>query len=140
MHRSTTLRGISTISFYAADLEAAKQWYTEFLGIKPYFEVPGYLEFRVGDYQHELGIIDRRYAPAGNSDQPAGSVTYWHVDQLEHTLERLISLGAKAYQPIRALTKGFVIASVVDPFGNILGIMSNPHYLEILESKNTIQL
>ena len=24
-------------------------------------------------------------------------------------------------------------ASVVDPFGNVLGVMTNPHYLEILE-------
>ena len=27
---------------------------------------------------------------------------------------------------------GFVTASVVDPFGNILGFMNNPHYLEVL--------
>jgi hypothetical protein len=27
---------------------------------------------------------------------------------------------------------GFITASVVDPFGNILGIMYNPHYLEVL--------
>jgi len=26
------------------------------------------------------------------------------------------------------------IASVVDPFGNILGIMYNQHYLQVLES------
>jgi hypothetical protein len=30
--------------------------------------------------------------------------------------------------------KGFVTAAVVDPFGNVLGIMHNPHYLEILKS------
>jgi hypothetical protein len=27
-----------------------------------------------------------------------------------------------------------VTASVVDPFGNVLGVMSNPHYLEILRA------
>jgi len=31
---------------------------------------------------------------------------------------------------------GFVTASVVDPFGNILGVMYNKHYLEILESRH----
>ena len=35
--RSTMLRGLATISFWAADLTAAKQWYTELLGIAPYF-------------------------------------------------------------------------------------------------------
>lgn len=29
---------------------------------------------------------------------------------------------------------GFVTASVVDPFGNILGVMSTPHYLEVVAS------
>jgi len=27
---------------------------------------------------------------------------------------------------------GFVTASVVDPFGNVLGLMRSPHYLEVL--------
>jgi hypothetical protein len=29
---------------------------------------------------------------------------------------------------------GFVTAAVVDPFGNLLGIMHNPHFLEVLKS------
>jgi hypothetical protein len=28
-----------------------------------------------------------------------------------------------------------VTASVVDPFGNIIGVMYNPHYLEILAGR-----
>jgi len=132
MKKALTLRGISTISFYATDHAAAKKWYTEFLGIQPYFEVPGYFEFRIGDYQHELGIIDGHYAPEGSRTGPGGAVIFWHVDDLKATLEKLISMGAKEYQPITDRTEGFVTAAVVDPFGNILGIMSNPHYLEIL--------
>ena len=30
------------------------------MGIEPYFERPEYYEFRVGDYQHELGLMDAR--------------------------------------------------------------------------------
>ncbi|WP_343743942.1 VOC family protein [Chitinophaga sp.] len=130
-----TIRGVATISFYAADHEAAKQWYTELLGMAPYFDVPGYAEFRIGDYQHELGIIDSRYAPPGATNGPAGAVLYWHTDDLKGTLDRLIALGATEYQPITERGHGFVTASVTDPFGNILGIMYNPHYLNILESK-----
>ncbi|MBB5785348.1 VOC family protein [Nonomuraea jabiensis] len=126
------LRGFATISFYAADLEAAKTWYTELLGIEPYYQVPGYIEFRVGDYQHELGIIDARYAPAGATDGPGGSITYWHVDDPESALDRLLALGAKEYQPITERGEGFVTASVIDPFGNVLGVMYNQHYLDVL--------
>ena len=49
---------MSTVSFFAAVYVAARKWYTEFLGVEPNFEWLGYVEFRLGDYQHELGIID----------------------------------------------------------------------------------
>ena len=62
------LRGFATVSYYAADLEAAAAWYSEVLGIEPYFRRPGYIEFRVGDYEHELGIIDAQYRPAGPTE------------------------------------------------------------------------
>ncbi|MGW3321765.1 VOC family protein [Streptomyces virginiae] len=128
------LRGFATINFWADDLEAAKAWYAEVLGIAPYFERPGYAEFRVGDYQHELGIVDRRYAPPGAAEKPGGAVAYWAVDDLPAVRQRLLDLGAEEYQPVTAHgDAGFVTAAVTDPFGNVLGIMRNPHYLEVLE-------
>jgi hypothetical protein len=53
-------------------------------------------------------------------------------------VERLLDLGAVEYQPIthQGDGEGFVTASVVDPFGNLLGVMSNPHYLEILAARS----
>src|ERR671910_969477 len=129
------LRGLATVNLWADDLEAAKGWYAELLGIAPYFERLGYAEFRIGDYQHELGLIDSRYAPDASATGPAGAIVYWHVDDVAATLERMLSMGAREYE---ALThrgdKGFITASVVDPFGNILGVMRNPHYLEVLGS------
>lgn len=128
-----TLRGFATISYWAADLEAAKRWYAELLGIEPYFERPGYCEFRIGDYQHELGLIDSTYAPFDTqAPGPAGVVMYWHVDDVHATVDRLLSMGAKQLQAPQNRGEGFITASVVDPFGNILGIMYNPHYLEVL--------
>lgn len=127
------LRGFATVSYWADDLEAAKGWYAELLGVEPYFERLGYYEFRVGDYGHELGLIDGRYAPASSATGPGGAVLYWHVDDAAATLEKLLSMGAKQYQELtRWGEAGFVTASVVDPFGNVLGVMYNPHYLEVL--------
>lgn len=140
MEKAQVLRGMATISFYATDHEAAKKWYSEFLGMEPYFNVPGYAEFRVGDYQHELGIIDSKYAPEGATKGPGGAIAYWHVDDLKTTFDKLIKRGATPYQPITDHSGGngrFVTASVVDPFGNILGIMTNMHYLEIVSQKTT---
>lgn len=145
------LRGLTTVSFFADDVTAAKLWYTELLGVGPYFArpadgPPSYVEFRVGDYQHELGVIDRRYAPRGSSAAPGatpsagtgggagGAIVYWHVDDVAAAYQRLLAMGAVAYEPVTERGPGFVTACVVDPFGNLLGIMSNAHYLEVLGS------
>jgi predicted enzyme related to lactoylglutathione lyase len=138
------LRGLATISFYADDVAEAARWYAEFLGIEPYFSVPGpggapaYLEFRIGDYEHELGFIDRRFAPKGATGEPGRAIALWHVDDLEATVARLLELGATEYEPITKRSEEFVTASVVDPFGNVLGLMSNPHYLQILERDRSV--
>ena len=134
------LRGLTTVSFFADDLTAAQGWYTELLGIEPYFVrsvdgTPAYIEFRIGDYEHELGFIDSRFAPPGRSDKAGGAVTYWAVDDVHASVERLLSMGATVHEKPVERGPGFVTASVVDPFGNILGVMYNQHYLEVLESQ-----
>jgi predicted enzyme related to lactoylglutathione lyase len=93
------------------------------------------VEFRIGDYSHELGIVDRRFAAAG-SGAAAGAVVYWHVDGVNATFERLLALGATVHEKPVERGPGFVTASVVDPFGNLLGVMYNQHYLDVLDSQN----
>ena len=66
---------------------------------------------------------------------------FWEWD-LQRTLDLLISKGAKIYEPIIDRSAGkmtFVTASVIDPFCNILGVMTNKHYLEILGTKNNVE-
>ena len=100
--------------------------------MEPYFERPGYVEFRVGDYQHELGIIDSKYVPGTESSYGrAGVVVYWHIDAV---LKGAVAMGATQLEAPQDRGHGFITATAVDPFGNILGIMYNPHYLEILAS------
>ncbi|SDJ60983.1 hypothetical protein SAMN04488074_102509 [Lentzea albidocapillata subsp. violacea] len=132
------LRGMSTVSYFADDLTEARAWYASFLGVDAYFErstpdgVLAYVEFRIGDYQAELGLVNRRFEVTP-SDGPAGQILYWAVDDLDGTLARLLELGAKFHDEPRVRGEGFVTASVVDPFGNILGVMTNTHYLAIAE-------
>lgn len=136
------LRGMTTVSYWAADMEAARSWYTELLGVEPYFERPGggepagYLEFRIGDYQHELGLVDARYRPPTDATEPSGSILYWAVDDVHAAFDRLLALGATPHdKPTPRGDSGFVTASVVDPFGNVLGVMENPHYHEVLAGR-----
>lgn len=137
---TTALRGLTTVVYQAADHEAAKRWYTEFLGIPPYFDRPSYAEFRLGDFRHEFGLLDAKFAGQLGGEQssatgPGGAIVYWHVDDVQGTLDRLVSLGARPHHPPRDFGEGFVGATVIDPFGNVLGIMYNPHYLEVLGAR-----
>jgi predicted enzyme related to lactoylglutathione lyase len=135
------LRGLTTAALFADDPAAASAWYAELLGVEPYFvrEVegrPAYIEFRIGDHQHELGIRDRRFAPHPTAGEPGGAFVYWHVDDVEAAFERLLALGATVHEKPIERGPGFVPASVVDPFGNILGIMFNQHYLDMLGDRS----
>jgi hypothetical protein len=62
--------------------------------MEPYYtfppppDQPAYIEFRIGDSGDELGIIDRKYGPAGASNPPGGAVMYWHVDDLDATVKK----------------------------------------------------
>ncbi|QJY48722.1 VOC family protein [Pseudonocardia broussonetiae] len=134
----TTFRGFATLNVWADEVAVAARWYAEVFGVEPYFERsgsdgrPAYVEFRVGDTEAEFGIISSAYRPQAG-DGPAGAILHWAVDDLEATVARLRDLGAVEYLPVEPRGEGFVTASVVDPFGNLLGVMSNPHFLEVLE-------
>jgi predicted enzyme related to lactoylglutathione lyase len=95
------LRGLTTVSFFADDLEEVKKWYAELLGAEAYFNVRGpddelaYTEFRIGDYQHELGFVNNKYRRHDHTAGPAGAVAYWHVDDLDASIERLVAMGRR---------------------------------------------
>jgi predicted enzyme related to lactoylglutathione lyase len=105
--------------------------------MRPIDGPPAYIEYRIGDYQHELGIVDSRFAPHGRQDVAGGAVVYWCVDDAGASFERLLAMGATEHDKPVERGPGFVTASVVDPFGNILGVMYNQHYLDVLQSQGS---
>ncbi|MEU4245424.1 VOC family protein [Actinoplanes sp. NPDC026619] len=136
MTTSAALRGLTTVTFFAADLDAARAWYAEVFGAEPYFVREGaYLEWRVGDYQHEFGILNSRFAPHPHTGQAVGAIVYWAVDDIEAAYQRLVSLGAAPHDKPAERGPGYVTASVLDPFGNVLGVMLNQHYQDMLAAR-----
>ncbi|MBA2276972.1 MAG: VOC family protein [Chloroflexia bacterium] len=137
MSVTCALRDIAQVNMSADDLGEARDWYARFLGVEPYFQRPGadnpaYVEFRLGDYKHELGIIDCTYLPPAAQAYPGGAVVRWHVDDLPATMKRLKELGAQENEPKTEREEGFVTDSMIFPLGNILGLMHSPHYLQSL--------
>jgi predicted enzyme related to lactoylglutathione lyase len=114
--------GLRTVIYHAPDLDKAKAWYSSVLGFAPYFDQPFYVGFNVGGY--ELGLDpDASTTPGG-----ASGVAYWGVSEAEATLQRLLALGATERNGVQEVGDGIKVASVQDPFGNILGIIENPHF------------
>jgi catechol 2,3-dioxygenase-like lactoylglutathione lyase family enzyme len=122
---------MANVSYWAEDWQAAKDWYTDLIGFEPYFVRDGYAEWRLGDAQDELGLIDSRFRPSGASSGRGGAVLYWHVDDVEGMFDRLLAMGATEHERPQDRGEGFITATVIDPFANILGVMYNPHYVEI---------
>jgi catechol 2,3-dioxygenase-like lactoylglutathione lyase family enzyme len=115
-------QGLRTVIYAVADLEKAKEWYARALGQPPYFAEPFYVGFNVGGF--ELGLDpDVSKVKAGNN-----AVAYWGVADARAAHARLIELGAREDSPVRDVGEGILVGTVVDPFGNVLGIIQNPHF------------
>ncbi len=108
--------GLRTVIYPATDLAASKAWYEKVLGFAPYFYEPFYVGFNVGGY--ELGLI-----PDG-----AATETYWGVSKIQEAWNELISKGARAKDEPKDVGGGIWVATLLDPHGNTVGIIENPHF------------
>ena len=108
--------GLRTVIYQVSDLTAATSFYTNVVGHAPYFNEPFYVGFNVGGY--ELGLL-----PDGD-----GVGTYWGTSDIVAEHARLVALGAQSKNAITDVGDGIKTATVIDPFGNIVGIIENPHF------------
>lgn len=114
------LQGLRTAIYPVTDLAAGKTWYGRVLGADPYFDEPFYVGFAVGGF--ELGLV-----PDGTPGA-TGVQVYWGVPDAPAELARLETLGATVHEPVKDVGGGIKVGSVADPFGNVLGIIENPHF------------
>lgn len=115
--------GLRTVAYRVDDLEKGKAWYARALGVAPYFDEPFYVGFNVGGF--ELGLVpEEEGAPIG----AGGTTAYWGVADIESAMDRLLDLGATLHGEIQDVGGDIEVASVIDPFGNLIGIIHNPHF------------
>jgi predicted enzyme related to lactoylglutathione lyase len=119
----SVLQGLRTAIYNVDDLERAKGWYGEVLGKEPYFDEPFYVGFAVGGF--ELGLQPDEGSSTRSS---TGVVAYWGVEDAEAALARLLDLGATGRSGVQDVGEGIRIATVLDPSGNVFGIIENPHF------------
>ena len=114
--------GLRTVIDKVGDLAAAKAWYREATGVDPYFDEPFYVGFNIGGF--ELGLD-----PDTSKDKPGpgGTHAYWKVANADAALKHLLATGAKPHAAVQDVGGGIRVATVLDPFGNVVGIIENPH-------------
>ena len=121
---SLNLKGLRTVGYKVADINKAKEWYSKVLGIQPYFDEPFYVGFNVAGY--ELGLQPEENEPGTKT---ANVVTYWGVDDVNTAWKELLANGATPFEEPTDVGGGIMVAAVNDPWGNVFGIIYNPHFV-----------
>ena len=115
--------GLRTAIYRVDDLDAAKQWYARAFNTQPYFDEPFYVGFDVGGF--ELGLQPETVAPESKAESV---VAFWGVADIGEAYGHFTGLGATVYEEPREVGGGIVVAKVKDPWGNLIGLIYNPHF------------
>lgn len=120
---TTSILGLRTTIYKVTDLEKAKAWYAKSFETEPYFDEPFYAGFNIAGY--ELGLMpDDGPAEA----KTANVLSYWGVDDIEAAVARFIAAGAEADAAPVNVGGEIMVASVKDPWGNVIGLIYNPEF------------
>lgn len=115
--------GLRTAVYYVNDIQVGRDWYASILGFPPYFDEPFYVGFNVAGY--ELGLQPHE---GETIERQTHAAVYWGVASCDEALKHLLAKGATANEDVQDVGGGIKVASVKDPFGNIFGVIENPHF------------
>jgi lactoylglutathione lyase len=117
------LLGLRTAIYHVGDIGQAKTWYTKAFMTDPYFDEPFYVGYSIAGY--ELGL-----QPGEDSSKDKGEnvVAYWGVNDIRSEYDRFLAAGATAHEPPQEVGGGIQVATVKDPWGNVIGLIYNPHF------------
>jgi lactoylglutathione lyase len=115
--------GLRTVIYKVDDIDKAKTWYAKAFNTKPYFDQPFYVGFNIAGY--ELGLQPEETLLGDKSESV---LAYWGVDHIDTEYERFLALGATEHEPPTNVGGELMVASVRDPWGNLIGLIYNPYF------------
>ena len=118
-----TFLGLRTVVYHVGDLQQAKLWYSKAFDTNPYFDEPYYVGFNIGGY--ELGLLPEENPTI---DKTTSVAVYWGVNDIYESFEKLVKCGAIPHEDPQNVGGELMVASVKDPWGNIIGIIYNPAF------------
>ena len=115
--------GLRTTIYSVGDINKAKVWYSQAFLTEPYFDEPFYVGYNIAGY--ELGL-----QPEDNptTEKIESVIAYWGVGDINEEFKRFLDLGAMEHQAPQNVGGGIIVATVKDPWGNIIGLIYNPDF------------
>ncbi len=120
--KNNFMLGLRTTIYKVPDLQKAKEWYTNVFLVEPYFENEHYIGFNIKGY--ELGLMKED----NNSIKTDNVLSYWGVDNIEEKYSFFINYGATEHEKPNNVGGELMVASVKDPWGNVIGFIYNPYF------------
>ena len=114
--------GLRTTIYKVPNLQKATEWYANAFDVKPYFIESFYVGFNIKGY--ELGLLPEE-STSGKSDNV---LSYWGVEKIEEMYQRFIELGATEHEKPTNVGGELMVASVKDPWQNVIGFIYNPEF------------
>ncbi|MEV4362938.1 VOC family protein [Nonomuraea sp. NPDC049625] len=114
----SSTHGIKTMLHPVSDLAKAKAVYAALLGVEPQTDSSYYVGFEA-EGQH-IGLV-----PGGGPQSMTSPVAYWHVTDIEAKLAEVIAAGATVKEAAHEVGGGRLVATVIDPDGNVLGLLQD---------------
>ena len=87
-----------------------------------YYRATQLANFDVGGY--ELGLNPDVSSGTG----AGGTIAYWGVDDIDKAVAHFTGLGAPVVEAAHDVGEGIKVATVADPFGNLIGLIVNPQF------------
>lgn len=115
--------GLRTAIYKVSDIKRATEWYGKAFSCKPYFDEPFYVGFNVGGY--ELGLQPEEEPVAEKAESV---LTYWGVNDIKSQYKRFLELGATTHEEPQNVGGEIEVATLKDPWGNIIGLIYNPGF------------
>lgn len=119
---SDKIAGLRTAIYTVSDISTAKLWYAKVFETQPYFDQPFYIGFDIGGF--ELGLQPGEAV----NDKKESVVAYWGVKEIYKVYNKFIEAGATEYEKPTEVGEGIIVATLKDPWNNVIGLIFNPHF------------
>lgn len=109
------MKDVSLITYPAADIAKAKQFFRELTGADPYADSPYYVGYKCGNV--EIGLVP---------SQKAAAIAFWTVNDIAASVKALVDAGGTVVQDPTDVANGLLVATIKEPSGTIVGLRQFP--------------